>query len=200
MIEPLIYSVMDSSVGEEAGKTPFAGIDEHFVAVHIQETLVLPSKTGCGHILCRRRAAYRDAKITAVFVPKGPVGREDFIPKVFRQRRPVHNLACLAAALGQVRDIAGIDSIQGLVQLFPGIRLVQHIPVGLGRDAKAVGHFDTFGNEFPVHFSQRGRLATDQWNVLHPQILEESDVFEFLTHALLLLPLFICFPVPDIPT
>src|SRR4030043_76435 len=122
-----------------------------------------------------------------VLILKSLISTEYLLPQIIGDGSTIDNRTRLPSAICQIGHVVRIDTIQSFVQGIPGIGLIENVTIGRGSDGKAIGHFDALRNEFPVHFPERGCLAPNQRNVIHPQVFKESDVFECLAPVFLLL-------------
>src|SRR5581483_8399108 len=85
------------------------------------------------------------------------------------------------AAAGQARDVIRVEAVERLVEVPPGVGLVEHVAIGLARGGEAVRDQHAVAGELPVQLPERGVLAAHQRHVADAELLEEANVLE-LTH------------------
>src|SRR5208337_185626 len=84
MVEILVDTVGDRTVGEQGGKTFTAGLPERRVSTDVQVGFLLAGKRSRGEIFCGSRAPDRNIGIGAILFAEPVVGRADLVPDAVR--------------------------------------------------------------------------------------------------------------------
>ncbi len=74
MVESLVDTIADGTVGEEGGKAALAGIDQLGLAADIQEGLLLTGEAGIGKVFRRGGAADGNIRVLSVLFTELLIG------------------------------------------------------------------------------------------------------------------------------
>jgi len=176
VVEALVDPVVDGAIGEQTGKAATTGVQQALLAADVQEGLLLAGEAGVRKVLGGGRAAHRQAQPFTVLFDQLAVAGADGLLEIPRQSCAVNHLARDLCASLQIGHVLGIQPVQRLMQAGPGIRLIQHVPVGGRRDGESVGHAHALTGQLPVHLTERGVLATHGGHVVDAHLFEHSDV------------------------
>jgi len=114
LAEVLVVAVRNGAVGEQAGKTLTAIIEDGVIAPDIEIGLLLAGKGGVGKVFGGGGGANGDINILAVLSFHLFVGIDDRIFQILREFSASNNGAHLLAAFLEISKIMGVKPIKGL--------------------------------------------------------------------------------------
>ncbi len=182
VVEALVDPIMDGAVGEKAGETAPAGIEELRVAMHVEEAFVHSGEARVGQVFGGRRRAHSEAELSAVLGLQAAISLEDLGTQIVGKPGTVDDVAHLVRAPGEIGHVGRIEPGERLFQHRHRTRALQHVPIGIGGDRKSVGYAYALCAQFTEHFAERGVFAADSRHVRDADILEKTDVAISVRH------------------
>src|ERR1039457_6369482 len=107
---------MDGAVREEARETAPACVEQTFLAVHVQEGLLLARETRRGQVFGCGRRTHCEADVFAVLLLKSAVAFDDLGGEVVRKTCSVNDFAGQLRAPSEVPDVTRIKVVKSFVQ------------------------------------------------------------------------------------
>jgi len=179
VIKPLMHAIGNRPVIEERGENATAGDQQVFRAADIEKGVLLAGEGGIRKVLGRGRAARRHVRLRSVLSRQVPVRRRDFPGQVRRHVGIENPAANLGAGPLQLRQIIRIHAFQARLDALGEMIVFEKMPVGPGSGGESVGDPHAFGAQVAEHLAQGSVLATDEGDVIHPQLGKCADI----THA-----------------
>ena len=176
VVEALVDSVVDGAIGEKAGKTAAARIEQALVALDVQIRILLAGEARRGQVLRGRRAAHGETHVLSVLLLKRAVAIQDLACQIVGQSGTVDDLPGALGFPRQRGDIGGVEVVEFGMQAIPRGCLVQHVAIGRSGDGEPVRHTDALIGQLLQHLAERCVLPADQWHVVDAEVLEEADI------------------------
>ena len=165
MVETLVDPIMDRAFEEQAGEAAAIGLDQQLVAADVQEGLVLPGETRGRQVFGGRRTADGDAQIGTVLRLQLVIRVQNLLAQIAGYRCGGDQVVRAPGTVGEIADVAGLQSVEDAVECAPGAGSLENVPVGLRGDREPVRHAHAGGAQLAVHLSERGVLAADACHV-----------------------------------
>ena len=175
VVEALVHPVGDGPIGEERCEAALAGLHELFRSVDVQVGFLLARERRVGQVLGRGRGAHGHVAVRAVFFLQPLVGVFDGLAQVLGEGQGADEGANLAAALGQILHVMGVQVRQDVLDLLGCVVMGEQMAIGRGSDGKAVWNAHPLLAEFAVHLSQGGVFPANQGHVLDGELVEPED-------------------------
>ena len=133
MVEALVDSVVDGAIGEQAGETTAARVEQALVALDVEVRILLPGEARGRQVLGGGRAPHGEADLLAVLLLQFAVGLQNLGGQVVGEAGAVDDLPGALGLSRQRCDIGGVEVVEFGMQTVPGAGLVQHVAIGLRR-------------------------------------------------------------------
>ena len=181
MGETLVYAVGDCSVVVERGKNFLDRVQDVFVAVNVEEGLLLPGKGSVRKVLRGRRGAHGERGAGAAGGDQLLVVGLDLRFQRRRERGVDHPLADLRADPQQRFDVVDIEPVQGGIDPLGQTLVGEEFAVSGGRGGESARHPNTGGGQLADHFAERSILPAHVPDIGHAQVVECNYVPRHVT-------------------
>src|SRR5208337_500411 len=177
MVEILVDTVGDRTVGEQGGKTFTAGLPERRVSTDVQVGFLLAGKRSRGEIFCGSRAPDRNIGIGAILFAEPVVGRADLVPDAVRDTGAKNQVPYFFPPVCKIGNTGLIETGQSLSDLVKDTPGSHYLPVCVGGYCKPVGDLHTCLRQILVHLAKRGVLAPDTGDIFVPDLIKPAYIF-----------------------
>ena len=176
MVEALVDPVMNGAIGEQAGETTAARVEQTLFALDVEIRILLAGEARRRQVLGGRRAPHGETYFLAVLLLKLAVGIQNFGGQIVGQPGAVDDFTGALAFTRQRGDVGGVELVELGMQTVPRAGLVQHVAIGLGGDGESVRDADALTGQLLEHLAQRRVLSADERHVVDAELLKKADV------------------------
>ena len=175
VIEAVMHPVDDGPVGEQRRVAAPHGVEQHRLAVNVEERLLLSRETRLREIFGRCAAAHGHVAIGPVLFLEPSISVLNSVYEVGGQGCGQNGGPNATAGCLQRIDVADVDTRKGVSNDALEIGATHEGPVGVGGCGEAAWRPNPKRGQRPPHLAERGILATDRGDVGHADVIERPD-------------------------
>ena len=161
---------------KQAGEAALGGVEELGGAAHVQEGVLLSGEARGGQVFGGGRRTHRDVhRVVPELLRQLGVGGGHLLDHLCRPACTEDRVADPVRAVGEVGDVAGVQSVEGVGDDTLEGRGAHELTVGIGGQREARRHAHAEVGQLGEHLAEGGVLAADEVDVVHADLGQPSD-------------------------